>query len=98
MSTSSVLTLPPSVSARRMARLRSAMDKITQIKGWHGCRAWQNIGPYHDERGSGRMRSVLAYVVAAVAEMVGCFSLCAWLRLHKSAWWVVPGMLSLALF
>jgi small multidrug resistance family-3 protein len=74
------------------------MDKTTQIKSWHGCRAWQNIGPYHDERGSGRMRSVLAYVVASIAEIAGCFSLWAWLRLHKSVWWVVPGMLSLALF
>jgi small multidrug resistance family-3 protein len=44
------------------------------------------------------MRSVVAYIIAAIAEIAGCFSLWAWLRLDKSAWWVVPGTFSLALF
>jgi small multidrug resistance family-3 protein len=44
------------------------------------------------------MRSVLAYVIAAVAEIAGCFSFWAWLRLDKPAWWLVPGMVSLAAF
>ena len=44
------------------------------------------------------MKSILAYVIAAIAEIAGCFSFWAWLRLGQSAWWVVPGMLSLALF
>ena len=44
------------------------------------------------------MKSILAYVIAAIAEIAGCFSVWAWLRLGQSAWWVVPGMLSLALF
>lgn len=38
------------------------------------------------------------YGSAAVAEIAGCFSFWAWLRLGKSAWWLVPGMGSLALF
>lgn len=42
--------------------------------------------------------SVLAYVGAALAEIAGCFSFWAWLRLGKPVWWLVPGMASLALF
>jgi small multidrug resistance family-3 protein len=42
--------------------------------------------------------SILAYAVAAVAEIAGCFSVWAWLRLGRSGWWLVPGMASLALF
>jgi len=41
---------------------------------------------------------VLAYVGAAAAEIAGCFSFWAWLRLGKSAWWIVPGMAALAAF
>jgi len=40
----------------------------------------------------------LAYAVAAIAEIAGCFAFWAWLRLGASALWLVPGMLSLALF
>ncbi|MBB3810049.1 YnfA family protein [Pseudochelatococcus contaminans] len=40
----------------------------------------------------------LIYVGAAVAEIAGCFAFWAWLRLGKSVWWLVPGMLSLAAF
>lgn len=40
----------------------------------------------------------LAYIGAALAEIAGCFAFWAWLRLGKSAFWLVPGMLSLALF
>lgn len=39
-----------------------------------------------------------AYIGAAIAEIAGCFSFWAWLRLGKSVWWLVPGMISLALF
>jgi small multidrug resistance family-3 protein len=42
--------------------------------------------------------SALAYVGAALAEIAGCFSFWAWLRLGKTPWWLVPGMASLALF
>ena len=40
----------------------------------------------------------LIYAGAALAEIAGCFSFWAWLRLDKSPWWVAPGMASLALF
>jgi len=44
------------------------------------------------------MTSILAYMGAAVAEITGCFSFWAWLRLDKPIWWLLPGMVSLALF
>ena len=44
------------------------------------------------------MTSFLSYMCAAVAEIAGCFSFWAWLRLDKPVWWLVPGMISLALF
>ena len=42
--------------------------------------------------------SALIYIGAALAEIAGCFSFWAWLRLGKPIWWLVPGMASLALF
>ena len=42
--------------------------------------------------------AVLIYVAAAIAEIAGCFSFWAWLRFERSALWVLPGMVSLALF
>ena len=44
------------------------------------------------------MRAYLFYVAAAVAEIAGCFAFWAWLRLGKSALWLLPGTLSLLLF
>ncbi|CAN5873215.1 YnfA family protein [soil metagenome] len=44
------------------------------------------------------MPVILAYGGAALAEIAGCFAFWAWLRLGKSPWWIVPGMVSLALF
>ncbi|MFO1112380.1 MAG: YnfA family protein [Rhodospirillales bacterium] len=44
------------------------------------------------------MTSIFAYVIAAIAEIAGCYSFWAWLRLGRSALWVIPGTLSLALF
>lgn len=38
------------------------------------------------------------YIAAAVAEIAGCFAFWAWLRMGKSALWIVPGMASLAFF
>ena len=38
------------------------------------------------------------YVIAAFSEIAGCFSFWAWIRLERSVLWVIPGMLSLALF
>jgi small multidrug resistance family-3 protein len=39
-----------------------------------------------------------AYVGAAIAEIAGCFGFWAWLRLGRSAWWLVPALASLGLF
>jgi len=41
------------------------------------------------------MHSIVAYAGAAIAEIAGCFAFWAWLRLGKSALWIVPGILSL---
>lgn len=38
------------------------------------------------------------YIAAALAEIAGCFAFWAWLKLGKSALWLIPGMLSLAAF
>ena len=40
----------------------------------------------------------LLYAVAALAEIAGCFSVWAWLRLGHSPWWLLPGMGALILF
>jgi len=42
--------------------------------------------------------SYLAYIGAALAEIAGCYAFWAWLRLDKSPLWIVPGLLSLAVF
>ena len=47
---------------------------------------------------SGALRSSLAFAGAAVAEIAGCYAFWVWLRLGKPVWWVLPGVLSLALF
>ena len=44
------------------------------------------------------MKSVALYIGAAIAEIAGCFAFWAWLRLDKSALWVIPGLVALALF
>jgi small multidrug resistance family-3 protein len=44
------------------------------------------------------MLAFALYLLAALAEIAGCFAFWAWLRLGKSALWLVPGMGSLALF
>ena len=37
------------------------------------------------------MTSFAIYLGAALAEIAGCFSFWAWLKLGKSAWWLLPG-------
>jgi small multidrug resistance family-3 protein len=44
------------------------------------------------------MPSVVAYAFAAIAEIAGCFAFWAWMRKGASAWWLLPGMVSLAIF
>ena len=48
---------------------------------------------WHTER-----MTFLAYLGAALAEIAGCFGFWAWLRLGKSALWLVPAIASLGLF
>jgi small multidrug resistance family-3 protein len=65
---------------------------------------WQNGGGpewLHDamRRGRlGRMTSALAYAIAALAEIAGCFAVWAVLRQGAGAWWLLPGAASLAVF
>ncbi len=42
--------------------------------------------------------SLATYVLAAAAEIAGCFAFWAWLRLGQSALWIVPGILCLIAF
>ena len=38
------------------------------------------------------------YALAALGEIAGCFAFWAWLRLHKSGIWVIPGIAALIVF
>ena len=42
--------------------------------------------------------TALIYVGAALAEIGGCFTFWAWLRMGKSAFWLMPGIALLILF
>ncbi|OLN28712.1 Protein of unknown function UPF0060 [Desulfovibrio sp. DV] len=44
------------------------------------------------------IRTACWYGLAAVGEIAGCYAFYAWLRLGRSAWWIVPGLASLAAF
>lgn len=44
------------------------------------------------------LRAFAIYLGAALAEIAGCFAFWAWLRLERSALWVVPGVLALVAF
>lgn len=44
------------------------------------------------------MTAFATYAAAAAAEIAGSFAFWAWVRLGRSAWWLAPGVLSLALF
>ena len=44
------------------------------------------------------MASIGFAVAAAIAEIAGCFAFWAWLRLDRSAWWALPGIVSLVVF
>lgn len=43
-------------------------------------------------------KSLLIYIVAGFAEIAGCFAAWLWLKEGRSAWLLVPGLCSLALF
>jgi len=38
------------------------------------------------------------YAGAALSEIVGCFAVWAWMRQEASAFWLLPGLVSLAVF
>lgn len=44
------------------------------------------------------MKTLLLFVVTALAEIVGCYLPFLWLKQGKSAWLLVPAVSSLALF
>lgn len=44
------------------------------------------------------MLNYLWFFLAALFEIGGCYAFWLWLRMGKSAWWVLPGLLSLTLF
>jgi small multidrug resistance family-3 protein len=44
------------------------------------------------------VKSLAFYALAAVAEIGGCFAVWAWLKLGKSALWLLPGGAALAFF
>ena len=44
------------------------------------------------------MRTPLSYLIAALTEIGGCFAFWAWWRLGRSALWLAPGVVALALF
>ncbi len=44
------------------------------------------------------MQAFAIFLAAAIAEIGGCFAVWAWMRLGKSALWLVPGVLSLFIF
>ncbi|OUI81417.1 YnfA family protein [Acetobacter orientalis] len=44
------------------------------------------------------LKSLLIYIIAGFAEIAGCFAGWLWLKEGRSAWLLVPGLCSLALF
>ena len=44
------------------------------------------------------MTSFAFYAIAAVAEIIGCFAFWVWLRLDKSVYWILPGIVFLIVF
>lgn len=51
-----------------------------------------------DNRSMDILKTILLFVVTAVAEIVGCYLPYLWLKQDKSAWLLVPAAASLALF
>ncbi|OKH36144.1 hypothetical protein NIES2119_17635 [[Phormidium ambiguum] IAM M-71] len=44
------------------------------------------------------MRSLVFFLVAALAEISGCYAFWVWLRLGKSVIWLIPGLMALIIF
>ena len=45
-----------------------------------------------------RVKILAIYAFAALTEIAGCFAFWAWLRLDRSPLWLLPGLVSLAVF
>jgi len=44
------------------------------------------------------MHTIALYIGAAMAEIGGCFAFWTWLRLGRSPWWGIVGIVSLVIF
>jgi small multidrug resistance family-3 protein len=44
------------------------------------------------------LTSLLWYGLAALGEIGGCFAFWAWLRMQRSALWLIPGLAALVIF
>lgn len=44
------------------------------------------------------MKDILIFIAAAFFEIFGCFAFWSYIRLNKSIYWLVPGIISLILF
>ncbi len=44
------------------------------------------------------MKAFLFFGIAALGELSGCYAFWAWLRLGKSIYWTLPGLVSLVIF
>ncbi|MBP2159096.1 MULTISPECIES: YnfA family protein [Asticcacaulis] len=44
------------------------------------------------------MKTYLIYTLAAAAEIAGCYAFWSWLKLGRSAMWIIAGTISLVLF
>lgn len=47
---------------------------------------------------SALVQTAIVYVLAALAEIGGCFAFWGWLRMGRPVWWLVPGCVSLVVF
>ncbi|ANL39528.1 YnfA family protein [Rhizobium phaseoli] len=44
------------------------------------------------------LSTALIFAAAAICEIAGCFSFWAWLKLERSIYWLIPGVISLVAF
>ena len=44
------------------------------------------------------MKNLAWFILAAACEIAGCYTAWMWLRMQRSAWWLLPGAASLIIF